>query len=72
MLNGAVSSELIRWIPLLPLAGAAIQATTLFVLRRPVRRTWVVAMSVVPLILSFLGRGGVFGGGGDVKVGTWR
>jgi NADH-quinone oxidoreductase subunit L len=54
MLNGAVSSELIRWIPLLPLAGAAIQATTLFVLRRPVRRTWVVAMSVVPLILSFL------------------
>lgn len=54
MMNAAASSDLIRWIPLLPLVGAAIQATMLFVLRRPVRRTWVVAMSVVPLILSFL------------------
>ena len=54
MLNGTTSSDLIRWIPLFPLAGAAVQASMLFLLRRPVARTWVVAISVVPLVLSFL------------------
>ncbi len=54
MVDGTMPSVLIRWIPLVPLAGAVIQATLLFVARKPVRRMWVVALSVVPILFSLL------------------
>ncbi len=54
MVEGATSSTLIRWIPLLPLGGAVIQTTMLFVARRPVRRSWVIVLSMVPTVAAFL------------------
>ncbi len=54
MVDGATSSVLIRWIPLVPLAGAVIQALMLFVARKPARHLWVVALSVVPILFSLI------------------
>jgi NADH-quinone oxidoreductase subunit L len=52
--GGAQASDLLRWIPLLPLAGALIHGVMLGLLRRPLPRMGVVAVSCGAVILSFL------------------
>jgi NADH-quinone oxidoreductase subunit L len=50
----AVASELLRWIALLPLLGAAIHGVCLAVLRRSLGRSAVIGISVGGVLLSFL------------------
>lgn len=54
MMDGTEAPALVRWIPLLPLAGAVLQATILFVARRNVRKAWVMVLTLVPITFSFL------------------
>ena len=55
MVEGAVAENaLLRWIPLLPGAAAAIHGVLLGVMRRPIPRTWTIALSCGSVILAFL------------------
>ncbi len=55
MLNGdGQSSELLRWIPALPLLGALVHGVSLAVLRRPLPRAGVIGVSCGVVLLSFL------------------
>ncbi|MFT5441501.1 MAG: NADH-quinone oxidoreductase subunit L [Myxococcota bacterium] len=54
MIDGATTTTLVRWIPLLPLAATVLQATMLFLARRTVRNTWVILLSISPVVLAFL------------------
>ncbi|MBW1885018.1 MAG: hypothetical protein JRJ58_15910 [Deltaproteobacteria bacterium] len=69
MVDGATSSALIRWIPLVPLAGAVIQASMLFVARKPARQLWVVALSITPIVFSLIFAGVAFSDLIDLPVG---
>jgi len=53
MVNGAPQSELLRWIPLLPLAGALIHGVLLALVRRESPRSFVIAVSCGAPILAF-------------------
>jgi len=53
MVSGASTSELLRWIPLLPLGTAVIHGVLLGVLRRPAPRWLTVVLSCGSVILAF-------------------
>ncbi|MEE9607963.1 MAG: NADH-quinone oxidoreductase subunit L [Myxococcota bacterium] len=53
-MSGATHSELLRWIPLLPLITAAFHGVMLGVLRRPASRWLTIGMSCGSVLLSFL------------------
>jgi len=52
--NEANQSELLRWIPLLPLLAAAVHGVMLGVVRRPMARWLVVSLSCGSVLLAFL------------------
>jgi NADH-quinone oxidoreductase subunit L len=54
MLDGNEAPALVRWIVLLPLLGAILQAATLFFVRRSLRKSWVMVLTLVPVAFSFL------------------
>ncbi|NNL67109.1 MAG: NADH-quinone oxidoreductase subunit L, partial [Myxococcales bacterium] len=54
MVTGSQSSELLRWIPLLPLFGAVLHGVLLGLFRRPLPRMAVVTVSCGTVILAFL------------------
>ena len=54
MVDGAVASPLLRWIPLLPLAAAALHGVMLGLLRRTLSRGAVIAVSCGAVIASFV------------------
>ena len=54
MVGNDVFTGLVRWIVLFPLAGVVLQASLLFFARRSLRRAWVSALALGPVVLSFL------------------
>jgi len=53
MVESAVASDLLRWIPLLPLLGAALHGVLLGLVRRELPRALVIAVSVGAPALAF-------------------
>ncbi len=53
MVTEAQQSDLLRWIPLLPLIGAAIHGVMIGLVRRPLPRMGVIAVSCGTVLLSF-------------------
>jgi len=53
MVNGVTELSLLRWIPLLPLLGAVIHGVLLGLLRRPLSRSAVIALSLTTVAGSF-------------------
>jgi len=61
MVSGdAQTSELLRWIPLLPLIGAAVHGVLLGLVRRPLPRGAVIGISCGTVALAFLATVGAF------------
>jgi NADH-quinone oxidoreductase subunit L len=54
MVSDPHQSDLLRWIPLLPLLGAAIHGLLLALIRRPLPRTAVILLSCGSVVASFL------------------
>jgi NADH-quinone oxidoreductase subunit L len=54
MVGDAHQSDLLRWIPLLPLGGAVVHGVLLALLRRPLPRMAVILLSCGSVIASFL------------------
>ena len=53
MVNDAAQTELLRWIPALPLLAALIHGLWLSLVRRPFSRSLVIALSCGSVIASF-------------------